>query len=78
MNQFDDHIRKNVIMTRLEDMLAWSRKNSLWPFNFGLSCCYVEAATAISSRHDIARFGAEVFPSNSTPGRYDHYCGHSI
>jgi NADH-quinone oxidoreductase subunit B len=69
MNQFDDHIRKNVIMTRLEDMLAWSRKNSLWPFNFGLSCCYVEAATAISSRHDIARFGAEVF--RATPRQAD-------
>ena len=69
MEQFDDHIRKNVIMTRLEDMLAWSRKNSIWPFNFGLSCCYVEAATAISSRHDISRFGAEVF--RATPRQAD-------
>jgi len=69
MNQFDDYIRKNVIMTTLEDMIAWSRKNSLWPFNFGLSCCYVEAATAISSRHDIARFGAEVF--RATPRQAD-------
>ena len=43
MNQFDDYIRKNVVMTTLEDMLAWSRKNSIWPFNFGLSCCYVES-----------------------------------
>jgi NADH-quinone oxidoreductase subunit B len=69
MNQFDDYIRKNVVMTTLEDMLAWSRKNSVWPFNFGLSCCYVEAATAISSRHDIARFGAEVF--RATPRQAD-------
>lgn len=69
MNQFDDYIRKNVVMTTLEDMLAWSRKNSIWPFNFGLSCCYVEAATAISSRHDIARFGAEVF--RATPRQAD-------
>jgi NADH-quinone oxidoreductase subunit B len=69
MNQFDDYIRKNVVMTRLEDMLAWGRKHSIWPFNFGLSCCYVEAATAISSRHDIARFGAEVF--RATPRQAD-------
>src|SRR5688572_16637316 len=69
MNQFDDYVRKNVVMTTLEDMIAWSRKNSLWPFNFGLSCCYVEAATAISSRHDIARFGAEVF--RATPRQAD-------
>src|SRR5215216_8075076 len=60
MNQFDDYIRKNVIMTTLEDMLAWSRKNSLWPYNFGLSCCYVEMATAFTPTHDLARFGAEV------------------
>jgi NADH-quinone oxidoreductase subunit B len=69
MNQFDDYIRRNVVMTTLEDMLAWSRKHSVWPFNFGLSCCYVEAATAISSRHDIARFGAEVF--RATPRQAD-------
>jgi len=69
MNQFDDYVRKNVVMTTLEDMLAWGRKNSVWPFNFGLSCCYVEAATAISSRHDIARFGAEVF--RATPRQAD-------
>lgn len=59
-NGMEDSVRQSVMLTTLQRMMAWGRKNSIWPFNFGLSCCYVEMANSLTSKFDLARFGSEV------------------
>jgi NADH-quinone oxidoreductase subunit B len=49
-----------VLLTRLQDLVSWGRQHSLWPLNFGTSCCYIEMAAAVTPKYDMARFGAEV------------------
>jgi NADH-quinone oxidoreductase subunit B len=49
-----------LITTRIEEVIRWGRKYSLWPLPFGTACCAIEFMAVASSVFDISRFGAEL------------------
>src|SRR5918911_893056 len=52
---------EGVVLTTVDNVVNWMRKNSIWPMTFGLACCAIEMMAMSASRFDVARFGAEVF-----------------
>ncbi|MBI5299377.1 MAG: NADH-quinone oxidoreductase subunit NuoB [Deltaproteobacteria bacterium] len=50
----------DIIVTKLDEVVKWGRKFSLWPMPFGTACCAIEFMGVVSSHFDISRFGAEL------------------
>jgi NADH-quinone oxidoreductase subunit B len=50
---------KSFTTTRIDKIVNWARKNSLWPMPFGTACCAIELMATLASRFDLSRFGAE-------------------
>jgi NADH-quinone oxidoreductase subunit B len=45
--------------TRVEDLLAWAQKYSLFMYPFVTACCGMEFMSVSSPRYDFSRFGSE-------------------
>ena len=55
----DTGIPRNWMTTRLDYVINWARRNSLWPMPFGTACCAIEMMASAGSKYDIARYGME-------------------
>ncbi len=57
----EEKLPSGILLTSVEKVAGYMRKNSLWPATFGLACCAIEMMTFGAPRFDSARFGMEVF-----------------
>jgi NADH-quinone oxidoreductase subunit B len=64
-----DRFGDNILTTSVDSVINWARRSSIWPMQFGLACCAIEMMAVMDARHDLARFGAEVF--RGTPRQSD-------
>ena len=51
-------IPEMVVTTKVDEVLNWSRKSSVWYMLFGLACCAIEMMQTGGPRADLDRFGA--------------------
>ncbi|MEM7647403.1 MAG: hypothetical protein AAF203_10870, partial [Pseudomonadota bacterium] len=66
-----DEISKSfAFTTKLDDLIAWGRKNSLWPMPYGTACCGIELMSVMGPKYDLARFGA-IDSKKATPAFLD-------
>ena len=54
-------VEHNFLTGRVEDLVKWARRNSVWPATFGLACCAIEMMAAGAAHYDLSRWGMEIF-----------------
>jgi len=58
-DSYDTGVPRSWMTTRVDYIVNWARRNSIWPMPFGTACCAIEMMAAAASKYDIARFGME-------------------
>ena len=56
-------MKAEFIVSKIDHLVNWARKGSLWPVSFGLACCAVEMMQCASTRYDLDKFGIILRPS---------------
>jgi NADH-quinone oxidoreductase subunit B len=56
-----ESVPHNFLTGRLEDLVKWARRSSVWPATFGLACCAIEMMAAGGAHYDLSRWGMEIF-----------------
>jgi NADH-quinone oxidoreductase subunit B len=56
----EGQLKGGILLTTVDAVSGWARKNSIWPLGFGLACCAIEMMSTFASRFDLSRFGMEV------------------
>ncbi len=51
-------LNSGFMLTKVEDLLNWGRKNSTWYLLFGTACCAIELMQTGGPRGDLERFGS--------------------
>src|SRR5213078_2849539 len=65
-----ESVSHNFLTGRVEDLVNWARKSSVWPATFGLACCAIEMMGAGAAHYDLSRWGMEIF--RASPRQADH------
>jgi NADH-quinone oxidoreductase subunit B len=51
-------VPETLVTAKLDEVLNWTRKSSVWYMLFGLACCAIEMMQTGGPRSDLDRFGA--------------------